>query len=226
MSVILCGTMGYLIGMINPAYIFGRLRGFDIRRRGSGNAGATNVTLVMGKAMGLLCALLDIIKSFVAYKLAKRLFPMLVYAGILAGCACVLGHIFPAWMGFQGGKGLACLAGMVLAYDRQVFLIMLVLEVIFALAVNYICVIPISASMVFPVVYGIQTHDAVGVLLLFVLAPVIVYKHLPNLRRIRAGQEARLSWLWNAKAEEARLKEHIAEADWEKAYRKADQKDA
>ena len=115
MSVVVCSAMGYLIGTINPAYIFGKLRGFDIRERGSGNAGATNVVLIMGKLAGLVCALLDIFKSYAAYKLARLLFPMLTFAGILAGCACVLGHIFPVWMHFSGGKGLACIGGLILA---------------------------------------------------------------------------------------------------------------
>ena len=221
MNIVFCGAMGYLIGTVNPAYLFGRMKGFDIRERGSGNAGATNVTLVMGKVMGLLCAILDILKSFLACRLARLLFPELVFAGVLAGCACILGHIFPVWMGFAGGKGLACLAGLVLAYNQRVFLLMLLFEVILALIVNYICVIPLSASVIFPVVYGMQTHDWIGVMLLALLIPVIVYKHLPNLRRIRAGQEARLSWLWNAKAEEARLKKNMPEEEWNRIYQES-----
>lgn len=216
--------MGYLFGMFNPAYIFGRLRGFDIRGRGSGNAGATNVTMVMGKATGALCAALDILKSFIAYRLAKLLFPALTYAGILAGCACVIGHIFPAWMHFAGGKGLASMAGLVLAYNAKLFLLLLVIEVLLALLVNYICVMPLSLCVVFPAIYALQTGNLTGTLILMALIPVIVYKHLPNIRRIIAGQEAHVSWLWNAKAEEARLKARFSEQEWKKIYRKADQK--
>lgn len=224
MDFILCSTMGYLLGTINPAYIFGRIRGFDIRKRGSGNAGATNVTLVIGKAAGALCAALDILKSFVAYKLARMLFPMLAYAGILAGCACILGHIFPAWMNFSGGKGLACIGGLILAYDAKVFLLLLTLEVLLALAVNYICVMALSVSVIFPAVYLWQTGEIIGTLLLAALIPVIFYKHLPNLKRILTGQEARLSWLWNAKAEENRLKKRFSEQEWNRMARKADHK--
>lgn len=224
MNFLLCSAMGYFLGTINPAYIFGKLRGFDIRRRGSGNAGATNVTLVMGKAAGALCAVLDILKSFFAYKLARLLFPMLTYAGILAGCACVLGHIFPAWMGFAGGKGLACMGGLVLAYDAKLFLLLLVIEVILTLLVNYICFMPLSLCVVLPIIYALQTGNAAGTLLLASLIPVVVYKHLPNLRRILAGQEARVSWLWNAEKEEKRLKEKFSDQEWQKIYRKADQK--
>jgi len=224
MNALLAGASGYLIGTINPAYIFGKLRGFDIRRRGSGNAGATNVTLVMGKATGFLCMFLDILKSFIAYRLAKLLFPATVYAGIIAGVACILGHIFPAWIGFAGGKGLACIGGLILAYDWRLFLSMLASEVLLVLIFQYICIIPLTASVAFPVIYGIQTGDAIGVLALIALIPVIVCKHLPNLRRILTGQEARISWLWNAEKEEARLKERFSEQEWNHIYRKANQK--
>ena len=220
MNVLFCGAMGYLIGSVNPAYIFGKLRGFDIRRHGSGNAGATNVTLIMGKVAGLLCALLDIFKSFLAYTLARLLFPLTAFAGVLAGCACVLGHIFPVFMGFAGGKGLACIGGLILAYDWKLFLLLLSLEIVLTLIVGYICVIPLSVTVVFPLIYAAQTRDLTGLLLLFLLIPIVYYKHLPNLRRIREGREARISWLWNSKAEEDRLKERFSEQEWTQIYKK------
>lgn len=224
MHVVFCGAMGYLLGSINPAYIFGKLRGFDIRKRGSGNAGATNVTLVMGKAVGLVCALLDIFKSFIAYRLAKALFPLSAFAGVLAGCACILGHIFPVWMGFAGGKGLACIGGLILAYNWKLFLLLLAMEIILALVTNYICVMALSITLIFPVIYAVQTGDVTGTLLLCTLIPVVYYKHLPNIRRILSGREARLSWLWNAKAEEDRLKAKYDDQEWDRISLKADQK--
>lgn len=224
MQMILCGAMGYLLGSINPAYIFGRLRGFDIRNRGSGNAGATNVTLIMGKAAGLLCALLDIFKSFVAYRLAKAIFPMIAFAGMLAGCTCIIGHIFPVWMGFVGGKGLACIGGLILAYNWKLFFLLLAIEIALALLTNYLCVMALSISLIFPVIYVLQTGDLTGTLLLCTLIPVVFYKHLPNIRRIIEGREARVSWLWNAKQEEERLQTQFSEQEWKKIYRKANRK--
>ena len=224
MNALLAGAAGYLIGTINPAYIFGRFLGFDIRGRGSGNAGATNATLVMGKAVGFLCMFLDILKSFISYRLAKLLFPATVCAGIIAGVACILGHIFPVWMGFAGGKGLACIGGLILAYDWRLFLPMLAAEILLVLVFQYICIVPLSASVVFPVIYAIRTSDFIGTLILAALIPVIVYKHLPNLRRIMSGQEARISWLWNAEKEEARLKERFSDQEWKRIYRKANRK--
>ena len=102
MNVILCLIWGYFIGTLNPAYIFGKLRGMDIRDGGSGNAGATNATLLMGKGVGFLTAFLDILKAFLACRMALLFFPALESAGVIAGCGCILGHIFPIWMGFAG----------------------------------------------------------------------------------------------------------------------------
>ena len=138
MNVTACIALGYFIGTVNPAYFFSRKKGFDIRKRGSGNAGATNALLTMGKVVGVLCALLDMIKAYFACRLAKHLFPGLQFAGVLAGAACILGHIFPVWMGFRGGKGLACLGGVILGYNWKLFCLMLVFEIILALTVNYI----------------------------------------------------------------------------------------
>lgn len=219
-SVFLCAAMGYLLGMINPAYIFGRLHGLDVRRIGSRNAGATNATMIMGKKTGFLCMLIDVFKAFAAYRTAVRLFPMLTFAGVLAGVACVLGHVFPAWMHFSGGKGLACMLGMMLAHNWKLFIALLIAEILFVLAVGYICMMALSLSVIFPAAYVIGTGDMIGFCLLALLIPVVVYKHLPNVRRIFEGKEMRVSWLWNAKAEEARIVGKYSSQEWKSLYKK------
>ena len=210
MNVMLCAGMGYLLGMINPAYIFGRFHGLDVRKVGSKNAGATNATMIMGKKTGFLCMLIDVFKAFTAYKAAVRLFPMLTFAGILAGVACILGHIFPAWMHFSGGKGLACMLGMMLAHNWKVFITLLIAEILLVLALGYICMMALTLSMLFPAVYVIGTGDIIGCCVLALLIPVVVYKHMPNIRRIFKGKEMRISWLWNAEAEEARIEKNYS----------------
>lgn len=220
MEVFFCAAMGYVMGMFNPAYIFGRLHGFDIRSFGSKNAGATNATLIMGKKTGVLCMLLDVFKSFAAYKIAARLFPMLAFAGVLAGTTCILGHIFPAWMGFAGGKGLASMLGMMLAYNWKIFIALFIAEVLFVLAAGYICLMALSLSVVFPVVYAIGTGDVIGMCVLAPLIPVVVYRHLPNIRRILQGKEMRVSWLWKAKEEEARVEGNFSAQEWKTLYKK------
>lgn len=220
MNVILCALMGYLLGMINPAYIFGRLHGFDIRKYGSGNAGATNATLILGKKTGFVCMLFDVFKAFAAYKTAVRLFPMIAFAGVLAGTACILGHIFPAYMHFSGGKGLACMLGVMLAHNWKLFIALLVAEILLVLLCGYICAMALSLSVVFPVSYMMSTGDWAGMCVLAVLIPVVVYKHLPNIRRIAQGKEMRISWLWNAKEEEERIEQNFSDQEWKQRYKK------
>jgi len=223
MNIVLCAVMGYLLGMINPAYIFGRFHGLDVRLVGSKNAGATNATMIMGKKTGLACMFIDVFKAFFAYKAAARLFPMITFAGILSGTACVLGHVFPAWMHFSGGKGLASMLGVMLAYDWKLFLTLFIAEVLLVLIAGYICLMALTLSVVFPAVYVFSTGDFIGCAILALLIPVVIYKHIPNIRRIIEGSELRVSWLWNAQEEEARVEKHFSAQEWNSLYKKVNQ---
>ena len=209
MNLFLCALLGYTLGNLNPAFVIGRIKGFDIRKRGSGNAGASNAVITMGKTVGIISALLDIFKAYLAVKLATWLFPSFAHAGNIAGVCCVLGHIFPVLMKFKGGKGLASLGGVILAFDHRVFLIMLLCELVFVLIVDYICFVPITASIVFPLLYTAMTKDRAGTMLYCVMSLVILYKHVENIRRIRQGTEAHLSFLWKREQEIERLSEKI-----------------
>lgn len=213
MDCVFCASFGYLIGTVNPSYLLGKCKGLDIRSVGSGNAGASNAVLVMGKAIGFFCMIFDILKAFLAYRFAKRMFPMLRFAGILAGVACILGHIFPVWMHFSGGKGLACIGGLILAYDGKLFFCLLAVEILLVLLVDYICVMAISVSAVFPVIYFIQTWDLVGTTLLLIVTAVMFWKHWENISRIREGKEVRVSFLWNRNAEVERLRDKYPDVD-------------
>lgn len=210
-----CLLIAYLLGAINPAYLLARIRGFDIRKRGSGNAGASNALLLFGKARGILCAVFDIGKAFAVSFAVKLLFPGDTLLFAVTASACILGHIFPFYMKFRGGKGLACLGGVILAFDLRVFGIMVACELILVLVVNYICVVPMTAAVIFAVLFGIMTKDLFGSLLLGGVAAVILWRHAENIRRIRRGRELRLSYLWNKEKETARMKTHYSEEEWD-----------
>lgn len=215
MRFIICILIGYLLGMLNPAYILAKIHGFDIRSRGSGNAGASNAMLLFGKLRGALCAVFDIAKAAGAVCITRALFPgePLIFA--VTATACILGHIFPFYMHFRGGKGLACLAGVVMAYDLRVFGIMLACEAVIVVCTNYICFVPMTGSAVFPFVYGFMTRDLIGAALLGLVAVVIQLRHVENIRRIRRGQEIRVSYLWNKDRESARMRDNYPEDEWD-----------
>ena len=207
MKYVFCILIGYLIGAINPSYIIAKLRGFDIREKGSKNAGASNALILFGKVLGIGCALFDIAKATFAIWLCGKLFPELTYSFAVTGVACILGHVFPFYMDFKGGKGLACLGGMILAFDCRVFLIMLAAEIIVAIVTDYICFVPLTASAVFPIVYGIMRQDARGALIISLILPLMIYKHKENLKRIKQKTEMPFSFLW--KKEKALEKTNI-----------------
>lgn len=208
MQLILCSLIGYFVGNINAAYIISKLRGFDIRERGSGNAGASNATMVMGKKAGLITALFDITKAAVISALAVYLFPKLRFAKILSGSACIIGHIFPILMHFHGGKGLACLAGLIISYNPQLFLFLLAMEMFLGFGLDYICVVPITGSLLFTSIYALTTADPSGTMILACVSMVILYKHIENLQRIQESTEAHISFLWKKDKEIERIKQH------------------
>ena len=205
LQVLACLLLGYLLGSLSPSFVIGKLRGYDVRRSGSGNAGASNTVILVDKAAGFVVALLDILKAAAAWWLCAALFPELRLAGILGGVAAILGHMFPVWLRFHGGKGLACLGGVILAYDWRTMLMMLVLAILIAVVTNYVAIATVSMSMIWPVYYGLRTAFWLGALVLLIPAVPILIKHLANFRRIRKGEELRWSFLCKRQAELDRI---------------------
>lgn len=197
MDYIICLCFGYLVGTVNPSYLFAMKKGFDIRKKGSGNAGASNAFITMGNTVGILCIFLDIFKSFAIVKLATLLFPAAPLAFVITASACILGHIFPFYMKFRGGKGLACMGGALLAYSPTIFFIALLSAAILAFTIDFICVVPLSASIVLPVLYGFAKQDIIGMLILLCVGGIIIWRHKENLIRIKNGSEMHLSYIWN-----------------------------
>lgn len=197
----LSAGIGYTLGSINPAYIIGLRNGYDIREKGSGNAGASNVMLLEGNAAGAFVTAFDMSKAAVAVSTCRKLFPEFESAGETAGAAAVLGHMFPASMDFRGGKGLACLGGTILAFGMQDFSIMLFAELSILLAMKYICFVPMTASVIYPLYRGITTGNWKGAAILGSVAPPIFIKHIENLKRISEGKEFKASFLWKKQEE-------------------------
>lgn len=203
--------LGYLIGCINLSYLFSKMRGYDIREHGSKNAGASNVIILMGKKAGVIVAIVDILKAYVVVRFFVWLFPELSVAGALAGMAVILGHIFPFYMNFRGGKGFASIGGTILALDYRMFLIMLLMSVFVAFVTDYICFAPMSVALIFPATHGFMQRSALSALILYVASIFIWYRHIENLKRIKNGTELKFSFLWNRKAEAKRF--GVAEDD-------------
>lgn len=189
MGYLMAVLLGYLLGCSSMAFYIGRLKKKDIRTAGSGNLGASNATVLFGWGAGVAVALHDIGKAVIAVLLAKQLFPGLEFAGAAAGAACVIGHIFPFYLGFRGGKGLASYFGMTLALNWKLALVVAAVIVLATLITDYISVGALSTIVVVPVYTGITTHDLILVSILCVATFVMFVKHWENIIRIARGQE-------------------------------------
>lgn len=205
LSILCCLAIGYLLGNFSFAFVMGKLKGLDLRKSGSGNVGASNTMLMVGKFAGFIAALADIGKAAAAWWAAALLFPQMRLAGVLGGTACIIGHMYPALLRFKGGKGLACLGGVILAYNPKTFLLMLGIALFIAVVTNYICVVTCSIAVIWPAYYWLATASWLGAAVLALPALPIILKHLENFRRIKDGQELRLSYLWDREAELIRI---------------------
>lgn len=209
MKIVIFAIISYLIGCINPAYLIGVKKGYDIRERGSLNAGASNVLINVGKRAGAFTALFDIFKSFFCYKTAEFLFPEITFAGMLCACLCVLGHIYPIFLKFRGGKGFASLGGLILGFNFKVALIMLLCAIVVVLVTDYLCIVTTLTSASIPIIYFCVTGDAVGASIVFCIGLIIISKHFYNFKRIKKGTEARFSGIWNREKEEERIRQNL-----------------
>jgi acyl phosphate:glycerol-3-phosphate acyltransferase len=156
MTWLLIVVLSYLIGSIPWGYLFARSKGIDIRQHGSGNIGAANVLRVMGKKWGYLVFLCDFFKGFLSVKLGSLIAAFflvnLVLGSVIAAIACVLGHDYPIWLGFKGGKGMATLAGAVLVlFPPLVFVSFGVIWIAVFLIGRYTSLASISAAVALPI---------------------------------------------------------------------------
>lgn len=191
--------LSYLLGSIPWGYLLGRLAGKDIRREGSHNIGATNLWRVCGWKYGLTGFAFDFLKGLVAVLVfgvlpdAGLAYP---YQGIVAAVGAVLGHNFPVWLRFKGGKGVATSAGAVAGLMWQPFLVGLAVFIVTVKASHYISLGSMLGSVALVVAAVLLLPDPLGfnlplLLLALLLSVMILYRHRPNIARIRAGTENR-----------------------------------
>ncbi len=182
-EIALSSLIGYIIGSLSPSALLSKIKNVNLRKQGTGNLGATNTMLVLGKGYGAFVMLFDIFKAFAAFTIASSLFAQLEMAGLLSGVFAVLGHIFPFYLKFRGGKGLAAFGGLILSFDPLMFLILLVFTLILMLIFNYGVAMPVSAAVLFPLLAFIKTKNLVVFALTFIASALIIYKHIPNLKK-------------------------------------------
>ena len=186
--------IGYLLGSISPAALISKIKKINLRKTGTKNLGATNTTLVLGKKFGAIVMIFDIAKGAASVLIAKLIFKEIaMLAGLLAGSAAVVGHMFPFYLRFRGGKGLAAYGGMVLAFDPLAFLLLLVIGLICAFVLNYGIALTASAAVLFPFVTAFRNISSPYVVSLTAIAAltsaVLLARHWGNIYRAFTKKE-------------------------------------
>ena len=189
-------ALAYLLGSLSFAVIVSKaMRLDDPRSYGSGNPGATNVLRSGNKLAAILTLLLDALKGVVAVLVARALAPRLGLAETtiaLAGLAAFLGHLFPVFFRFQGGKGVATAAGVLLALNGWLGLASLGTWLVVALATRYSSLAALVTAVLAPVYTWWLVGDARVVALVAVMSALLVWRHRSNIAKLRSGTEAKL----------------------------------
>ena len=183
MNVVFSLVLGYFVGCISPAKLISQRKNVNLKQTGTGNLGATNAALTMGKKAGYFVLFFDVFKSFFACKAARFLFPQLVVAGLLAGIGVIVGHAFPVFLHFQGGKGLASFGGLILAHDPVQFLILLALGIAAALVMDYGVYLAVTAASLFPVFSYFRSGSLMVFFTTGCASLLVLLLHAGNIRR-------------------------------------------
>jgi len=183
----------YLLGSIPFSYLVARVFGVaDVRKVGSGNVGATNVMRSAGKGAGVAALLLDAAKGAVATGAATRLFPGSAWLPPLAALAAVFGHVFPVWLGFRGGKGVATGAGALLPLAPAATATAAVIFVLTLVLTRYVSVSSMVAAVALAVLAFLWDSPREVAGAAAVMGGLVVYKHRANITRLLQGTESRL----------------------------------
>ena len=189
MKLFLVILIGYFLGCSSMALYLAKLHKADLRSGGSGNLGASNATILFGWKAGASVAVHDVGKAVLAVILAKGLFPNLEYAGAAAGVAAVLGHIFPFYLKFKGGKGTASFLGLTLALNWKLALAVVVLLVLATIITDYIVIGTFSAIVVVPAYMGFFLQNLMLMAIICIASFAIFWKHRENIGRMLRREE-------------------------------------
>ena len=191
MNAVLAVTVGYLVGSIPFAFLLSRHRGIDLRRAGSGNVGASNVLRTTGVRAAVLAMVLDGVKGSIAVLIAQLLSAGAV-AAVMAAFASVIGHVYPIWLRFRGGKGVATAAGAFAVLAPEALGIAACVFVIAVMATRFISVGSLAGALTLALVAAFS--DAPGIVAIGATASalIIIYRHRENLARLVAGTERRI----------------------------------
>lgn len=207
MERLICLAIGYVCGLFQTSYIIGRLHKTDIREHGSGNAGTTNALRTFGKKAGILTLLGDCLKCVAAIVLVRVFFgktcgDILPLLSLYAAAGCILGHNFPFYLKFRGGKGIAASVGFILAFDWRIFLVCAVIFFVLFFTTHYVSLCSLSAYLAaFAAIVILGQGGAYGMdasrttemyVVMGLLTALAFFRHRANILRLAKGTENRV----------------------------------
>lgn len=194
-------VIGYLLGNVQSAILLGRLKGIDIRTQGSGNAGTTNTVRVLGKKSGAIVLLMDIVKTLMAILISRLLFQSVapsIVVTLYAGLGVIIGHSYPVFFGFKGGKGIAATAGLIIGIGNP--MVFLISAALFFTCFGITKIVSLSSLLVtgtLPFIlilfYCGQQGGLEAMLLGFAIMGITYYRHKDNIKRLLTGTESKLN---------------------------------
>ncbi len=194
MNILLATIIGYLLGNINASYILGKVyKGIDIREKGSFNAGAANAVIVMGWKLGTASFLIDVLKAATAMWIVKYITNGNIDLSVLAGSMAMVGHIYPVFLKFKGGKGIASILGIMLGLNGYIALVLYTTIVLGALITNYLVIGELMILILFPVAVYLFGYSNFTVVLIVFVCLLSTYKLQENFSRTFKGTEQKLS---------------------------------
>ena len=184
--------LSYIVGSSSMSFYLGKLNGVSINKEGSKNLGASNTMALLGWKAGIIVGAHDILKALLVVLLARDFYGNLVAIGEVAGVACILGHIFPFYLKFKGGKGFASYVGMTLALNWKFALILILIIIVLVLITDYIVAGTFSTMALVPIVFGIYNHSYLIFGILSIASIVMLFKHKDNMIRLANSTEVGL----------------------------------
>lgn len=183
--------VSYLLGSLNFGVIISKLRGKDVRESGSGNAGATNMTRLFGKKIGILTFVGDALKAVLSCILGIVLVGSL--GGFVAGFFCVVGHAFPVYFKFKGGKGVACMAAVVLVTSPVCFLILLAIYLVLLFGFKMVSFASVMTVIIYPFLLSSTNGYGLQIIVALFCSILVVFLHRENIARIFHHEEPKIS---------------------------------
>jgi len=190
---IIIAIICYFIGSISSSYIIGRIgSNIDIRQYGSGNLGATNTLRVLGLKAGIGVLLADFLKGMAATFIGLGIGGEI--GGMIGGMAAILGHNWPIFLEFRGGKGIATSLGLIFTLFPRIGVILVILGVIIIILTRYVSLASLIGSIIFPILISIFNYDLVYIIGSIVISGLAIYRHRSNISRLLKGKENKISF--------------------------------